>query len=106
MAKHTYKLIKKIVYHNPYKLLHCTFVDKTSTVDNTSVIDVHAFVLSYYDQQSLIITLIKLENYGATIESLTCIIMSALLVNCYSDREAMTNNLICFGVNGVATFLN
>jgi hypothetical protein len=79
-------------------------VDETSTVDNQSVIVIHVYVMSNWTRQSLMVTLVKLESNGATSNSLTKVIMSALNVNCGLDLESIASKLLCFGADGVAIF--
>lgn len=105
IAEHIYDLVKK----RQTAMIHAAqFIalsaDETSTVDNTSVIAIHAYVLSDWGRQSLMIALTKLESDGATADSLTRVIMSALLVNCNLDRKALAAKLLCFGADGVAAF--
>jgi hypothetical protein len=78
--------------------------DETTVVDNSSVIIVHCYVMSNWGRQPLIVALIKLESNGATSDSLTKVIMSALTVNCTLDGAAVASKLLCFGADGVAAF--
>ena len=80
--------------------------DETNTIDNTSVIVIHAYVLCDWNKQSLMIALSKLESDSATADSLMRVIMSALLVNNGLDPMAITSKLLCFGADGVAAFQN
>ena len=50
------------------------------------------------------IALIKLESDGATADSLTHVIMNALLVNSGLDSTAIASKLLCFGANGMVAF--
>ena len=105
MAAHIYDFVKKqqsaMIQASNFIALS---VDETSTIDNTSVIVIHAYVLCDWGRQSLMIALSKLESDGATADSLTRVIMSALLVNSGLDPTAIASKLLCFGVDGVAAF--
>ena len=79
-------------------------VDETSTIDNTSVIVIHAYVLCDWGRQLLMIALSKLESDGATADSLTHVTMSTLFVNSGLDPTAIASKLLCYGANGVAAF--
>ena len=79
-------------------------IDKINTIDNTSVIVIHAYVLCNRDCHSLMIVLSKFECNNAIVDSLTCIIMSALLMNYGFDSIAIASKLLCFGTDGMAAF--
>jgi hypothetical protein len=78
--------------------------DETTAVDNNSVIVVHCYVMSNWGRQPLMVALMKLESNGATSDSLTKVIMSALTVNCALDEATVASKLLCFGAYGVAAF--
>ena len=78
--------------------------DETSTIDNTSIIVIHVYVLCDWSRQSLMIALSKLESNGATADSLTLVIMHALLVNCALDPTTIASKLLCFSADVVAAF--
>ena len=78
--------------------------DETSTIDNTSVIVIHVYVLCNWSKQSLMIALSKLKSVGATADFVTRVILSALLVNTGLDPTAIASKLLCFGADGVAAF--
>ena len=105
MAMHIYDFVKKqqsaMIQTSNFIALSA---DETSTIDNTTVIVIHAYVLCNWGRQSLMIALSKLESDGATADSLTHVIMSALLVNSGLDPTAIASKLLCFGVDGVAAF--
>jgi hypothetical protein len=44
------------------------------------------------------VALVKMENDGATSNSLTNVIMSSCTVNCSLDLEVIASKLLCFGV--------
>ena len=79
-------------------------IDKTNTIDNTSVIVIHAYVLCNRDCQSSMIVLSKFECNNTILDYLTCVIMSALFVNCRFDSIAIASKLLCFGANGMVAF--
>jgi hypothetical protein len=105
MAEHIYDFVKKkqaaMIHAANYIALSA---DESNTIDNQSVIVIHCYVLSDWGRQSLMIALSKLESDGATADSLTKIIMSALLVNCGLEASAIASKLLCFGADGVAAF--
>jgi hypothetical protein len=86
MAEHVYDFIKKkqtsLIEAASFISISC---DETSAVDNTSVIVVHAYVMSNWGHQSFMIGLLKMESDGATSNSLTKLFMGALSVNCKLD---------------------
>ncbi len=105
MAEHIYDFVKKrqaaMIHAANYIALSA---DESSTIDNQSVIVIHCYVLCDWGRQSLMIALSKLESDGATADSLTKVIMSALLVNCGLEASAIASKLLCFGADGVAAF--
>jgi hypothetical protein len=86
MAEHIFDLVKK---KQTNLIQAATFIalsaNETSIVDNQSVIVIHVYVISNWSRQSLMVALVKLESNGATSDSLTKVIMSALNVNCGLD---------------------
>ena len=105
MAAHIYDFVKK----RQSAMIHATnfiavSVDESRTIDNTSVIVIHAYVLFDWGQRSLMIALNKLESDGATTHFLTRVIMSALLVDCDLDAIAIASKILYFGADGVAAF--
>ena len=52
----------------------------------------------------MMIALSKLESDRAPTDSLTRMILSALLVNCGLDHHIIIAKLLCFGANRVAAF--
>lgn len=105
MAEHIYDFIKKkqtsLIQATSFISISC---DETTAVDNTSVIVVHAYVMSNWSCQRLMIGLLKMESDGATSNSLTKLLMGALIVNCNLDEAAISSKLLCFGVDRVAVF--
>ena len=79
-------------------------VDETITINNSGIIVIHAYVLSDWGCQSMMIVLSESESDGATTDSLMRVIMSYLLVNCGLDHLTIVAKFLCFGGNGVATF--
>ena len=105
MASHIYDFVK--IKQN--SMIHAvnfiaSSADEMSTIDNTNIIMIHAYVITNWDRQSFMIALSKLESDGATADSLSCVIIRALLVNCRLEATAITSKLLCFGADGMAAF--
>ena len=105
MAAHIYDFVKKqqsaMIQASNFIALSA---DETNTIDNTSIIVIHAYVLCDWGRHSLMITLSKLESDDATADSLMHVIMSALLVNSGLDPTTSASKLFFFGADGVVAF--
>ena len=97
MAAHIYALVKKKSSMIHVAHFIALIADEISTIDNTSVIVIHVYVLYHWGRQSPMIALSKLETDGTTADSLTRVIMFAMLVNCNLDLGAIALKLLCFG---------
>ena len=105
IAEHIYDSMKK----KQSAMIHAAnFIalsaNETSTIDNTSIIMIHAYVIGDWGCQALMIALRKLESDGTTMDTLTRVIMSTLLVNCSVEADAIAIKFLCFGVDGVVAF--
>jgi hypothetical protein len=78
--------------------------DESTTVNNSSIIVVHCYIMSNWDRQPLLVALMKMEFNGTTSDSLTKLIVNVLSINYGLDETAIASKLLCFGVDGVAVF--
>lgn len=78
--------------------------DETSTVDNTSWIGIHVYVMHHRYRVSHLYSLQKMESNGTTVNSLIETLMGALSVNCGIEAVDIASKLICFGANGASAF--
>jgi hypothetical protein len=78
--------------------------DETSTVDNTSWIVIHVYVMEHWGRVSHLCSLQKIESDGATANNLTQTLMGALSINCGLEAADIASKLVCFGVDGASAF--
>jgi hypothetical protein len=78
--------------------------DETNTVDNTSWIVIHVYVMEHWGRVSHLCSLQKIESDGATANNLTQTLMGALSKNCGLEAADIASKLVCFGVDGALAF--
>jgi hypothetical protein len=105
MGEHMYDFVKKrqreIIKAAEFIAVSA---DETSCADQSSVIVIHVYVMSFWSRQAHMLALLKMEPDGATADSLTKLLVGALTVQGDLTVEEVASKLLCFGADGVATF--
>jgi hypothetical protein len=105
MAEHIWDLVKKRIADLVKAARFIVVIaDETSTVDNTSWIVIHVYVMEHWGRVSHLYSLQKIESDGATANNLTQTLMDALSINCGLEAADIASKLVCFTTDGASAF--
>ena len=78
--------------------------DESTTVDNTSWLCLHVYVMHNWNRKPLLLTLQKLDSNGYIVDSLLTMITRILAYHGKMEPEQIVAKLIYFGADGASSF--
>ena len=78
--------------------------DESTSVDNSSWLGLHVYVMENWAKKPLLLTLQKLDSNGYKLDSLLVVIIGILSHRAKMKANQITTKLICFGPDGMNSF--